>query len=88
MVFIGKLIIKTVVTCRLQEESCYEPGSLLAAMNSSESEIISFITSLPRANEVWGKVMFSQVFVHRVEGGLPTGGVCLYGGGGFASREG
>ena len=72
MVFIGKLIIKTVATCRLQEESCYEPGSLLAAMNSSESEIISFITSLPRANEVWGEVMFSQVVV------------CSQGGGGSA----
>ena len=29
---------------------------------------------LPPANEVWGKVMFSQAFVCPEGGGLPTGG--------------
>ena len=30
---------------------------------------MKFSTLLPPANEVWGKVMFSQVFVHREVGG-------------------
>ena len=39
---------------------------------------------LPPANEVWGKVMFSQVYVHTGEGVLPVGG-SAFGGGGSAS---
>ena len=42
-------------------------------MNST----VPMITFLPPANEVWGKVMFSQVFVY------PRGGWSAYRGGGL-----
>ena len=44
--------------------------------------------SLPPANKVWGKVIFSQVFVHRRRGSASSGGSASKGAVGSASKGG